>query len=274
MELAQDRDISTLQTNTKTGRGKSQKGREVLTEYLEVWSPMRPVHAVLQESLVTHFQWLQTRWPISCLHKYHGCSWNGFGNERAHRHSPTSTNPLTFSYLHKPTDIFLPPQTHCKQLFQTRKQPLPPSLRTQFSISLHVNWRSPPRCLYTPATHISMTGHRHQGASTLCHTRWGSGFDTHVTGKYGILEEGLYYIWVHASSVASDCHLQTPFQPVHNTQSWKHTKMHFSADIAANKGKDNSLAQVLQPATRIPPQPSHTETPTHIETRTHNVVIQ
>jgi len=26
----------------------------------------------------------------------------------------------------------------------------------------------------------------------------------------------------------------------------------------------------LQPATRIPPQPSHTETPTHIETRTHN----
>jgi hypothetical protein len=26
---------------------------------------------------------------------------------------------------------------------------------------------------------------------------------------------------------------------------------------------------VLQPATRIPPQPSHTETPTHIETRTH-----
>ena len=26
---------------------------------------------------------------------------------------------------------------------------------------------------------------------------------------------------------------------------------------------------VLQPATRIPPQPGHTETPTHIETRTH-----
>jgi len=26
----------------------------------------------------------------------------------------------------------------------------------------------------------------------------------------------------------------------------------------------------LQPATRIPSQPSHTETPTHIETRTHN----
>jgi len=26
----------------------------------------------------------------------------------------------------------------------------------------------------------------------------------------------------------------------------------------------------LQPATRIPPQTSHTETPTHIETRTHN----
>ena len=27
---------------------------------------------------------------------------------------------------------------------------------------------------------------------------------------------------------------------------------------------------VLQPATQIPPQPSHTETPTHIETRTHD----
>jgi len=27
---------------------------------------------------------------------------------------------------------------------------------------------------------------------------------------------------------------------------------------------------VLQPATRILPQPSHTETSTHIETRTHN----
>ena len=27
---------------------------------------------------------------------------------------------------------------------------------------------------------------------------------------------------------------------------------------------------VLQPATQIPPQPSHTKTPTHIETRTHN----
>jgi hypothetical protein len=27
---------------------------------------------------------------------------------------------------------------------------------------------------------------------------------------------------------------------------------------------------VLQPATRIPPQPSHTETPTYFETRTHD----
>ena len=30
------------------------------------------------------------------------------------------------------------------------------------------------------------------------------------------------------------------------------------------------VAVVLQPATRIPPQSSHTETPTHIETRTYN----
>jgi len=30
------------------------------------------------------------------------------------------------------------------------------------------------------------------------------------------------------------------------------------------------VAVVLQPATRIPPQPSHTETPIHIETRTHD----
>jgi len=27
---------------------------------------------------------------------------------------------------------------------------------------------------------------------------------------------------------------------------------------------------LLQPATQMPPQPSHTETPTHIETRTHD----
>jgi len=27
---------------------------------------------------------------------------------------------------------------------------------------------------------------------------------------------------------------------------------------------------LLQPATRISPQPSHTETPTHFETRTHD----
>jgi len=27
---------------------------------------------------------------------------------------------------------------------------------------------------------------------------------------------------------------------------------------------------VLQPATRIPPQPSRTETPTHVERRTHD----
>jgi len=27
---------------------------------------------------------------------------------------------------------------------------------------------------------------------------------------------------------------------------------------------------LIQPATRIPPQPSYTETPTHIETRTHD----
>ena len=31
-----------------------------------------------------------------------------------------------------------------------------------------------------------------------------------------------------------------------------------------------SCVLVLQPATRIQPQPSHTETPTHIETRTHD----
>ena len=30
------------------------------------------------------------------------------------------------------------------------------------------------------------------------------------------------------------------------------------------------VVDVLQSATQIPPQPSHTETPTHIETRTHD----
>jgi len=33
---------------------------------------------------------------------------------------------------------------------------------------------------------------------------------------------------------------------------------------------DFSTGVVLQPATRIPSQPRHTETPTHIETRTHD----
>jgi len=31
-----------------------------------------------------------------------------------------------------------------------------------------------------------------------------------------------------------------------------------------------SRLKLLHPATRIPSQPSHTETPTHIETRTHD----
>jgi len=30
------------------------------------------------------------------------------------------------------------------------------------------------------------------------------------------------------------------------------------------------MFDMFQPATRIPPQPSHTETPAHIETRTHD----
>ena len=30
------------------------------------------------------------------------------------------------------------------------------------------------------------------------------------------------------------------------------------------------ISMCVQPATRIPLQPNHTETPTHIETRTHN----
>jgi hypothetical protein len=32
----------------------------------------------------------------------------------------------------------------------------------------------------------------------------------------------------------------------------------------------NTVVVWLKPATRIPPQPSHTETPAHIETRTHD----
>ena len=31
-----------------------------------------------------------------------------------------------------------------------------------------------------------------------------------------------------------------------------------------------NISEGLQPATQIPPQPSHAETPTHIETRTHD----
>jgi len=37
-----------------------------------------------------------------------------------------------------------------------------------------------------------------------------------------------------------------------------------------NLGWGSTCVAVLQPATRIPPQPSHIETPTHIETRTHD----
>jgi len=42
--------------------------------------------------------------------------------------------------------------------------------------------------------------------------------------------------------------------------------------IQAQNGSTTSNFQevVLQPATQIPPQPSHTKTPTHIETRTHD----
>ena len=34
--------------------------------------------------------------------------------------------------------------------------------------------------------------------------------------------------------------------------------------------RSQKYEEKLKTATRIPPQPSHTETPTHIETRTHN----
>jgi hypothetical protein len=36
------------------------------------------------------------------------------------------------------------------------------------------------------------------------------------------------------------------------------------------RGANNNCPTGCQPATRIPPQHSHTETPTHIETRTHD----
>jgi len=41
-------------------------------------------------------------------------------------------------------------------------------------------------------------------------------------------------------------------------------KFYFTSSIL------NMFRTLMKPATRIPPQPSHTETPTHIETRTHN----
>ena len=41
-------------------------------------------------------------------------------------------------------------------------------------------------------------------------------------------------------------------------------KFHFTSSMLS------MFRTVLQPATRIPLQASHTETPTHIETRTHN----
>jgi len=40
--------------------------------------------------------------------------------------------------------------------------------------------------------------------------------------------------------------------------------------VGVSVWKNETQLLVLQPATRIPPQPNHTETPTHIETRTHD----
>jgi len=44
----------------------------------------------------------------------------------------------------------------------------------------------------------------------------------------------------------------------------------FRTLIYPSSGACDFSIDVLQPATRIPPQPSHTGTPTHIETRTHD----
>ena len=49
--------------------------------------------------------------------------------------------------------------------------------------------------------------------------------------------------------------------------------MHGTTNMKFNSTSSTLSPQqkyVLQPATRKPPQPSHTETPTHIETRTHD----
>ena len=40
--------------------------------------------------------------------------------------------------------------------------------------------------------------------------------------------------------------------------------------VIVEEQETNLMCSRLKPATRIPPQPSHTETPTHIETRTHD----
>jgi len=69
----------------------------------------------------------------------------------------------------------------------------------------------------------------------------------------------MFQTLIHPSSGASDFSIVSP---------------HWSCVLVWSVGVSVWLGwggiHVAQPATWIPPQPSHTETPTHIETRTHD----
>jgi len=53
-----------------------------------------------------------------------------------------------------------------------------------------------------------------------------------------------------------------------HTYPWKLYRIYINN--CPTKCNTNSVFIILQPATRVPPQPSHTETPTHVKTRTHD----
>jgi hypothetical protein len=73
----------------------------------------------------------------------------------------------------------------------------------------------------------------------------------------------MFRILIHPSSGACDFSIVSPH--------WSCVLVSMFVGVSVWLGWGGiCVAVVLQPATRIPPQPSHTKTPTHIETRAHD----
>jgi hypothetical protein len=67
---------------------------------------------------------------------------------------------------------------------------------------------------------------------------------------------------IHPSSGACDFSIVSPH--------WLYVLVLMCVGVSVWLGWSGICEAQFQPATWIPPQPSHTETPTHIETRTHD----